>query len=198
VNKLQVILAGVVVPLAIAATADPPETAEPIQLRAGLWELSFKSDLTAEQARRLSAKIPESLLAEIPAAQRAEFKRMYESGELLRNALNTADTLCITEEDLEHGIQPLTDLSGSCSMSKAITHKRRQELHFSCHSAQETRPGAALVVIAANDPTSLSGAITRSVELADETFSIKADVRGTWLDSQCGDEAPEEDESPPR
>lgn len=196
--KLQVTLAGIVASLAIAAIAEPPESTEPTALRAGLWELSFKSDLTTEQARRLTAKLPEGLLGQIPASQRAEFKKMYESGELLRNALNTADTLCITEEDLEHGIQPVTDLDDSCVISQAITHKTRQEVHFSCHGPQDERPGAALILITVNTPTTLTGSITRTLQLADKSFSIKADLHGTWLDSQCGDEAVEEDESRPR
>jgi hypothetical protein len=196
VNKLQrtklQVWAGIALlqPLAIAA--------ETTALRTGLWELTFKSDLTLEQARRLSARIPDVLFAKVPAAQRAELKRLYESGELLRNTLNGSDTLCITEEDLEHGIQPATDIDESCRVVTAITHASWQQVQLVCAGFEDAALGKVVITIAAKDPTTLTGNITRSVAGVAKPFDIKVELHGTWLDSQCGEQALEEDEAPLR
>jgi len=189
VNKLQLTCAGIVLlqPLLIAA--------ETTSLRTGLWELTFKSDLTLEQARRLSAKIPDVLFAKVPTSQRTELKRLYESGELLRNALNGSDTLCITEEDLEHGIQPTTDIDESCTVVAATTHTSWQQVQLVCAGLENDALGKAVITIAAKDATTLTGNITRNVTGVAKPFNIRVELHGTWLDSQCGEEAAEEDET---
>ncbi len=187
-NRLQFAAVGVFLLLPLLAAAD--RTA----LRAGLWEVTFTSNLTSEQARALTGRIPEALLAEVPAPQRADFKHLYESGELLRNALNTTDTLCITEDELEHGIQPAIDIDDSCTMLSATTHKAWQEVHFVCNGPDAGK-GKAVLTIAVSDPTTFTGTISRTVTTPARPFNIKVAMQGKWLDSQCGEEAAEEDES---
>jgi hypothetical protein len=188
VHKLQLICAGMTLlaPLVVAETTT---------LRTGLWELTFKSDLTVEQSRRLSAKIPEVAFGQIPAPQRAELRRRYQSGELLRNALNSIDTLCITEEDLEQGIHPDTDIDESCKVVNATAHKAWQQVKLVCAGLEDEALGNAVITITASDPTTLTGNITRTVAGATKPFTIKVELQGKWLDSQCGEQAPEEDEA---
>ena len=188
-NKLQLICA------ALALLVSPASAAEATALRPGLWELDFASDLSVEQAKQLSARIPDVLFAKIPAARRTELKRLYESGELLRNALNGSDTLCITEEDLEHGIQPATDINESCTVAEATAHKTWQQMHLECIGLVNEEPAKAVIDIAVQDANTFTGNITRSVSGAAKPFTIKVELRGKWLDSQCGEEAPEEDET---
>lgn len=175
-----------------------PIAAETTSLRTGLWELTFKSDLTLEEARRLSSRIPDVLFASVPVPQRAELKRLYESGELLRNMLNGSDTLCITEEDLEHGILPTTDIDESCRVVAATTHASWQRVQLVCAGLEDDKLGKAVIDIAAKGPTTLTGNITRTVAGAAKPFDIKVELHGSWLDSQCGEEASEEDETPLR
>jgi hypothetical protein len=187
VNRFELIVVAVLLPT--LASADK------VAMRPGLWELSFTSGLTTEQARRLTPKISDELLAAVPAAQRAEFKRLFESGELLRNALNTTDTLCITEEDLEQGISPDTDLDQACTVRSVSNHKTSQQVHFVCDGPDDEDKGEGVVNIAASNPTTFTGSMTRFVAIAAKPFSIRVDIVGKWLDSQCGDEAVEEEES---
>jgi hypothetical protein len=188
VHKLQLICAGM-------ALLAPLATAETTTLRTGLWELDFHSDLTVEQSRRLSAKLPDVVFARVPASQRSELKHLYESGELLRNALNSSDTLCITEEDLEHGIHPTTDIDESCNVVNASTYKTWQQVKLVCAGLEDEAQGKAVITIVVSDPTTLTGNITRTVAGATKPFIIKVELQGKWLDSQCGEEAPEEDEA---
>jgi hypothetical protein len=172
--------------------------ADKMGLRSGLWELSFTSGLTAEQARRLTPKVPADLLAAVPVAQRAEFKRLFESGELLRNTLNASDTLCITEEDLERGITPDTDVDAACTVRAVTNHKNWQQVRFLCDGPDDEDKGEGMISIEVGSPTTFTGSLTRSVAIAAKPFSVKVDMTGKWLDSQCGEEALEEDESRPR
>jgi hypothetical protein len=192
VNKLQLTCAATALLLPLASAAD--STA----LRTGLWELTFESDLTVEQAKRLSAKLTDALFAKIPPTQRTELKRLYASGELLRNALNGSDTLCITEEDLEHGIQPATDIDESCTVVHANAHQTWQQTQLICAGLEDNALGKATIHIVVEDPTTFTGTITRAVASAAKPFSIKVELHGKWLDSQCGEEALEEDETPLR
>jgi hypothetical protein len=192
VNKLQLTCAAVLLLVPLASIADVTA------LRTGLWELSFKSDLTVEQAKQLSARIPDVLFAKIPAPQRSEVKRLYASGELLRNALNGSDTACITEEHLEHGIQPATDIDEACSIADAVVHASWQQVQLVCPGLVDDAHGKAVIDIVVKDATTLTGSITRAIAAKAKPFSIKVELRGKWLDSQCGEEAPEEDETQPR
>ena len=189
VNRLELIVAVAAAVLPTLAAADK------MALRPGLWELTFTSGLTAEQARRLTPKAPDELLATVPAAQRAEFKRLFESGELLRNTLNTTDTLCITEEDLEQGIRPDTDFDQACTVRSVTNHKTSQQVHFLCDGPDDEDKGEGVISIAASNPTTFTGSMTRFVAIVAKPFSIKVDMAGKWLDSQCGEEAIEEEES---
>lgn len=188
-NKLGSGLAALLL-LPAAASADK------IALHAGLWELNLSSGLTAEQARLLSPRIPDHLLAAVPAAQRTEFKRMFESGQLLRNALNTIDTLCLTEDDLEQGITPDTDLDESCKVRSVTTHKSSQQVSFVCEGPDPEDKGEGTININAKNPTTFTGNMTRSVEINAKRFDVKVDIAAKWLDTQCGDEAEEEEEAP--
>lgn len=188
-NKLQPACAALAAWLPLACVADVTA------LRTGLWELEFKSDLSLEQARQLSARIPAVLFAKIPATQRTELERLYESGELLRNALNGSDTLCITEEHLEHGIQPATDIDESCTVAHASAHRSWQKVDLTCTGLASEEQAQAVIRIAVQDANTFTGSITRSVSGAAKPFTIKVEVHGKWLDSQCGEEAQEEDET---
>jgi hypothetical protein len=52
-----------------------------------------------------------------------------------------------------------------------------------------------VIDIVVKDATTLTGNITRAIAAKPRPFSIKVELRGKWLDSQCGEEAPEEDEA---
>jgi hypothetical protein len=189
VNRFEPILACLVLLLPTSASA------EKIALRPGLWELSYHSGLTLEQARRLTPKLAEDLLASVPAAQRAEFKRLVESGELLRNTLNTTDTLCLTEEDLERGITPDTEVADACNVRAVTNHHTSQQVFFLCDGPDEEDKGEGTVRITVDSPTTFTGRMTRTLSVATRPFSITVDIKGKWLDSQCGEEALEEEES---
>jgi hypothetical protein len=191
VNNLLLVCAGIVVFLPVARAADST------LLRTGLWELTLRSDLTAEQARRLSLQLPHSWVAKVPASQRKEVERLYSTGELVRNALNSATTLCITEEELERGIRPGTDLDQPCSVSHASIDSRHQQLQLVCESLGSAARGEAQIDLTVDDPTAFTGKLTRNIT-GGKPFSVAVELQGIWLDSQCGEEAPEEDETPLR
>jgi len=158
------ILAGFV--LAAAAA----HAGERLNVKTGLWETIVTTKIDGNP-------IPRNLLDQMPPERRAKIEQAIAARAASKSAPKTT-TNCVTEEDLEKGIQA-ADVNADCKKTVVAQTSTHQEIAIECARNGVTSKGHMTV-----DAVS-SESIKGKMELNVGEGKVVGDFSGKWIGATC-------------
>lgn len=180
--KLGIIGVFVLLSLPAAWAAD---SIKPLDVKAGLWEATSKTETTGLPNMGAMPQIPEETLAKLPPAQRAQIEaRMKAAGGPHTNTQKS----CITQEMIDRGLNSFMQNENSCTYKVISSSSSKQELHTECSRGQMKMSGD--VTIERLDDKHVKGGINMKSVDGPMPINMKMSFDSKWLSSDCGDVKP--------
>lgn len=156
--------------------------ADRIDLRTGTWEVTATTHMSGMLlSREELAKMTPQQRAQIEAAMKEEAAKGPQT-EVTRE--------CITAEDLERPFAS-ADME-QCASTLVRTSRTTYEGQLECTGE---RKGGGLLKVNAPTPEAMTATFELRSGEGRDAFTIRSQMKGRWLSSQCDDEdAPEDDE----
>jgi hypothetical protein len=174
-TRRTLLLAGLLsLPLAVSA-------AEKLNVKLGLWEITSTTHVTG------MPQLAPELLAKMTPQQRAQMEGAFKA-EASKGPHKEVTKECLTQKDLDHPFN--SSERKDCSQSTVSTTRTTQEVHLVCTGQNK---GTGTFRVTAPDPQTMTGEL--NIKSGDDAnaMTMKAQLKGRWLSSDCGDEGDEED-----
>jgi len=148
--------------------------AEPLDLRPGLWEVTYT--ITAPR------EVPTAVLESLPPEQRAAMQQAWKqrAGE----TRTETETSCLTAGDVAGGFALQRDSGGDCEQT--VTEETSTHWQGSRRCAQDGVIRIVAIDMVAESPTRVSGTVASNVEGDSAAQAINVAYRGRWQNKDCG------------
>ncbi|HEY4368153.1 MAG TPA: DUF3617 family protein [Steroidobacteraceae bacterium] len=162
--------------LPLAASA-----ADKLNVKLGLWEITSTTKMTG------MPQLSPELLAKMSPQQRARMEEAFKA-EASKGPKQDVSKECLTQKDLD---QPFSASDRKdCTQTKVTTTRTSQEVQLVCTGQNK---GTGTFHVDAPNPETVTGNFTLTSGDGSDGLVIKAQLKGRWLSSDCGDEDDEED-----
>jgi hypothetical protein len=156
--------------------------AETLNVKLGLWEITSLTET------RGMPPLPKELLDKLTPEQRRKMEADIKADQAKGPDKDT-DRECITQKDLERPFE--TSNAKECKQTIVTTTRTSQEVRIVCTGGV---PGSGLLKVSTPTPEKMTGLLDLKLGAGPEAMSIKAQLQGRWLGSDCGDEADGDDD----
>ena len=172
----MVTLAGLTLPV-LAYSADT------LNVKLGLWEI------TSVTETRGMPPLPKELLATMTPEQRRQMEAEIKA-EQAKGPDRDTDRECITQKDLDRPFE--SSNTKECTQTNVTTTRTMQEVRIVCTGGV---PGSGLLKVSAPSPEKMTGSLDLKLGEGAQAMTIKAQLQGKWISSDCGDEADEDQDA---
>ena len=165
-----------------------PALAQPLDVRTGLWEMTTKRSTTGmPQLPQMPAMSPE-MLAQLPPAQRAQIENMMKTRRNVAPGVN-AHKVCITQASLEKK-PDFGPAERDCTRMKDSRTARGWQVQEVCRAGggKQTMNIRYDVV----NRETIKGTVDIAMREGGHNITMKQEMHGRWLGSDCGDVKPVE------
>ena len=171
--------------LAIATLTLPAlgHSAETLNVKLGLWEI------TSSTETRGMPPLPKDLLDKLSPEQRRKMEADIKA-EQAKGPDKDTDRECVTREDIERPFESAN--TKECTQTIVTTTRTSQEVRIVCTGGI---PGSGVLKIATPTPEKMSGSLDLKLGEGAQAMTIKAQLQGRWLGSDCGDDADSDDDA---
>jgi hypothetical protein len=156
--------------------------AEKLNLKLGLWEM------TSSTETRGMPPLPKELLDKLSPEQRKKMEADIRA-EQSKGPEQDTDRECITPRDLDRPLEP--DNAKECKHTIVSSTRTSQEVHIVCTGGM---PGSGSLKVSAPTPEKMTGSMNLKLGAGAEAMTIRAELQGRWLSSDCGEEAEDDDQ----
>jgi hypothetical protein len=158
-------------------------SAETLNVKLGLWEI------TSVTQTRGMPPLPKELLDKLTPAQRREMEADIKA-EQAKGPDKDTDRECITQKDLERPFE--TANAKECKQSIVTTTRTSQEVRIVCSGGI---PGSGVLKVSTPSPEKMTGSLDLKLGEGADAMTIKSQLQGKWLGSDCGDEADSDEDA---
>ena len=158
-------------------------SADTLNVKLGLWEI------TSVTETRGMPPLPKELLATLSAEQRRQMEAEIKA-EQAKGPDKDTDRECITQKDLERPFE--SSNAKECTQTNVTTTRTAQEVRIVCTGGI---PGSGVFKVSAPSPEKMTGSLDLKLGEGAQAMTIKAQLQGRWLSSDCGDEADEDQDA---
>ena len=151
--------------------------AEHLNIKTGLWEITSVMQTSGVPP------LPKELLEKMTPAQRAKMRADAQS-----KPSRDVSRECVTQKDIAKPFS--TADADNCKESIVTTTRTTQEVHIVCDREPK---GSGTMRITTPNSESMTGSMELKLGSGADAFTVKGDLRGRWLGSDCGEEADDED-----
>ena len=162
-KRCSAILAGCV--LAAAAYAD-----DRLNVKTGQWETTVTTKIDGNP-------IPKNVLDQLPPDRRAKIEQAMAARAASKAAPKTTTT-CMTEEDLDKGVQTM-DIGGDCKKTILAQTPTHQEVAIECSRNGVSTKGHMTVDALSNE------SIKGKMEMNVGDGKVIGDFSGKWIGATC-------------
>jgi Protein of unknown function (DUF3617) len=173
-KKSNLTLAIVICALPFAALAG-----QKINVKTGLWEMTMKMAMSGMPA------IPPEALAKMPPEQRARIEAMTNGS---GGGTTHTSQSCVTEKDLERGIDPQTDKQQNCKVVSSTVTSSSMEMHMACDGPQVK--GTGVMKMAVSNREQVEGDMKMDMVSNGRPINMTTHISGKWLSADCGSVKP--------
>jgi Protein of unknown function (DUF3617) len=168
--------------VALGAISSVATAAEKLDVKLGLWEMTSSTETKG------MPPLPKELLDKLSPEQRKKMESDLRA-EQAKGPEKATDRECITQRDLDRPFEP--DNAKDCKHTIVSSTRTSQEVHIVCTGAT---PGSGSLKVAAPTPERMTGAMNLKLGEGAQTMTIRAQLQGRWLSSDCGEEAEDDDQ----
>jgi hypothetical protein len=168
--------------LLLIASVSAPAAGEKLVLKLGLWEVASSTET------RGMPPLPKEILDKLSPQQRKEMEADLRA-EQTQGPDEDTDHECITQRDLDRPFEMSN--AKECTHTIITSTRTSQEVHIVCTGGI---PGSGSLKVSAPTPEKLSGMMDLKLGAGAEAMTIRAQLQGKWLSTDCGDEADDEAE----
>jgi hypothetical protein len=163
--------------MSAAATA-----AEKLKVKLGLWEMTSSTETQG------MPPLPKELLDKLSPEQRKKMEADIRA-EQTKGPEKDTDRECITQRDLDRPLEP--DNAKDCKHTIVSSTRTSQEVHIVCTGGM---PGSGSLKVSAPSPERMTGSMDLKLGEGAQVMTIRAQLQGRWLSSDCGEEAEDDDQ----
>jgi Protein of unknown function (DUF3617) len=150
-------------------------SAEQLNIKTGLWEITSTTQMSG------TPQLPKDVTAKMTPEQRARLESEMKSA--AKEAHKSTDRSCITKKDLEN---PFHGSGENCKQSIVRTTSTTQEVNLVCNGDPK---GTGFIRITTPTPETMTGIMDIKMGDGKDALSMKANLTGRWIGTDCGDEA---------
>lgn len=150
--------------------------ADKLNVKTGLWEITSTTHISG------MPPLPKEVMDQVTPEQRAQVEQAFKA-EAARGPQTDVDRECITEKDLTRPFEGADD--SNCSHTITNTTRTTQEVRLTCTGEYK---GAGLLRITTPTPETMTGSLDLKMGDTNEAMTIKSQLKGRWLGSDCGEE----------
>jgi Protein of unknown function (DUF3617) len=164
--------------VAIALTPLIAGSADKLNVRTGLWEVTSVSQISG------MPPLPKDVIDKMTPEQRAH---------AAAQAAPHTDTEreCITQKQVDHPFEDLQE-KDNCEHTVVQTTRTTQEVRLTCKGEHK---GSGVFRISTPTPETMTAVLDMRVEDGANVMTIKSQLKGRWLGPDCGDEEEEQEDS---
>jgi len=148
------------------------QSGEKMNVKTGLWEITTQTGMTG------TPPIPPDVLAKMTPEQRARMQALSGS-----DRSHTAQS-CVTEKDLEHGLEPQENRQSSCKVVSTNTTGTTQEIHMQCDN--DHMKGTSVMKVVALDREHMQADMKMDAVSQGGPMHMTMHMTGKWVSSDCG------------
>jgi Protein of unknown function (DUF3617) len=156
--------------------------AEKLNVKLGLWEMTSSTETSGVPP------LPKELLDKLTPQQRKEMEADVRA-EQAKGPEKDTDRECITQHDLDRPLEP--DNAKDCKHTIVSSTRTSQEVHIVCTGGM---PGSGTLKVSAPTSERMTGSMDLKLGEGTQTMTIRAQLQGRWLHSDCGEEAEDDDQ----
>jgi hypothetical protein len=149
-------------------------------MKTGLWEITSVTTVSG------MPPLPKEVLDHMTPEQRAEMQAAMKDGEKPETDI---DRECITDQDLEHPFESAN--TKECTETIVSSTRTSQEVRMVCTGEHK---GTGLLRVSTPTPNTMTAMLDLRSGDGKDAFTIKSQMKGRWLGSDCGEETDREDE----
>jgi len=169
-------VAGLSLP-ALACSADT------LNVKLGLWEISSITET------RGMPPLPKELMDQMSPEQKRQMEAEIKAAQAKGPDKDT-DRECITQKDLDQPFE--SSNTKECTRTNVTTTRTTQEVRIVCSGGI---PGSGVFKVSAPSPEKMTGSLDLKLGEGAQAMTIKTQLQGRWLSSDCGDEADEDQDA---
>jgi hypothetical protein len=158
-------------------------SADTLNVKLGLWEI------TSVTETRGMPPLPKELLANMTPEQRRQMEAEIKA-EQAKGPDRDTDRECITQKDLDRPFE--SSNAKECTQKNVTTTRTTQEVHIVCTGGI---PGSGTLKVSAPSPEKMTGSLDLKLGEGAQAMTIKSQLQGRWIGSDCGDEADEDQDA---
>ena len=165
-----------------------PALAQSLDVRTGLWEMTTKRSSTGmPEPPQMPAMSPE-MLAQLPPAQRAQIENMMKTRRNVAPGVHV-QKFCITQASLEK-TPDFGPAERDCTRTKNSRTARGWQVQEVCRSGGGKQTMNIRYDVMNRE--TIKGTVDIAMRDGREAITMKQEMRGRWLGSDCGDVKPVE------
>jgi len=168
--------------VAIALTPLIAGSAEKLNVKTGLWEITSVSQISG------MPPLPKDMLDKMTPEQRAQMEKAMQQES--KGPRTDTERECITQKEVDHPFEGKED--DDCQHTIVQTTRTSQEVRLTCTGEHK---GSGTFRISTPTPESMSGTLDLRMGEGDHIMTVKSQLKGRWLGPDCGDEDEEEEDS---
>jgi hypothetical protein len=155
--------------------------AERLNVKTGLWEITSVTEVSG------MPPLPKELLDQMTPQQREEMRAAMKA-EQAKGPESDTDRECITEKELETPFESAD--KENCKQTIVATTRTTQEVRLVCAGEYK---GEGFLRVSTPTPTTMTGLLELTAGAGPDAMKIKAQMKGRWLSSDCGEEAQDQE-----
>ena len=155
--------------------------AEKLNVKLGLWETTWSTET------RGMPPLPKELLDRMSPDQRKKMEADLRAAQAKGPDVHT-DRECITQKDLDKPFEP--ENTKECTHTIVTATRSTQEIRIVCSGGM---PGSGSMKVSATNPETMTGSLDLKLGQGAESMTIKGQMKGRWIASDCGDEADDDE-----
>ncbi len=179
-TALAAVLIGI--SLAAAAADKTPAPAMPLNIKIGLWQMTYT---TERNGVAVVHSIAPELLAKMTPEQRAKSEARLKARAAQGFQIETRQ-YCLTEDRLKRALFDKTQASASCQRTVIASTAKLQQFREECSEGDTLRTVEGH--FEALDAAMMKGSLKVKAE-GRNAFVVNMEIAGKWVGADCGNEA---------
>ena len=152
-----------------------------LDLKPGLWQVTSTGAMTGV------APIPPEVLANMPPEKRAQAEAAMQAA-MARASQPQVTRNCLTQDQLRRGLNFDNKPNLSCQRTMVSNTSSLLVVHEECTGARRMVGNFRFTAI---DRETMKGGVEVMMSNGADTTTMKRDLQGKWLGSDCGDVKPQ-------
>lgn len=184
------LLRGLTALTGLALCTVAPVLAQSLDVRTGLWEVTSKRSSTGMPELPSMPSMPPEMLAQLPPAQRAQIENMMKTRRNVAPGVHV-QKVCITQASLDKTPNfGMSERDADCTRTRNTRSASGWQLQEVCRTGGRKQTMNIRYDVVNRE--TIKGSVDIAMRDGGDNITMKHEMQGRWIGSDCGDVKPVE------